>query len=69
MKCKNCGADYPMKNLECPYCQTSNSLGKMWQKEAAKALSEVEIANAQYKEKVPYIVMERCTKGILSMVV
>lgn len=65
MKCKNCGADYPMKNLECPYCQTSNSLGKMWQKEAAKALSEVEIANAQYKEKVPYIVNSLLRRSVL----
>lgn len=30
MKCKSCGADYKLREPECPYCGRENKLGKYW---------------------------------------
>lgn len=30
MKCKSCGADYKLRDSECPYCGRENTLGKIW---------------------------------------
>lgn len=30
MKCKSCGADYKLRDPECPYCGRENKLGKYW---------------------------------------
>lgn len=33
MKCKSCGADYKMREPECPYCGRENKLGKYWSRQ------------------------------------
>lgn len=30
MKCKSCGAEYKLRDPECPYCGRENKLGKYW---------------------------------------
>lgn len=37
MKCKNCGANYKTRELKCPYCNTENLIGKIWQAERSQA--------------------------------
>ena len=37
MKCKNCGANYKTRELKCPYCNTENLIGKVWQSERSQA--------------------------------
>lgn len=37
MKCKNCGANYKTRELKCPYCNTENLIGKIWQTERTQA--------------------------------
>lgn len=36
MKCKNCGANYKTRELKCPYCNTENFIGKIWQAERSR---------------------------------
>ena len=40
MKCKNCGAQYKTRELKCPYCNTENIIGKIWQSERSQAEME-----------------------------
>lgn len=44
MKCKNCGSNYPTRQLQCPYCGTENFLGKIWQREISDAEKEFDAA-------------------------
>ena len=37
MKCKNCGAQYKTREVKCPYCNTENLIGKIWQTERTQA--------------------------------
>lgn len=37
MKCKNCGGNYKTRELECPYCNTENALGKIWMVKRSEA--------------------------------
>lgn len=37
MRCKNCGANYKTRELKCPYCNTENIVGKLWQSERTQA--------------------------------
>ena len=48
MKCKNCGAQYKTRELKCPYCNTENLIGKIWQTERSQA----EMAYEEEKKKV-----------------
>lgn len=41
MKCTGCGANYPSRELACPYCGTPNPRGRAWQRERQAAESEV----------------------------
>ncbi len=42
MKCKSCGADYKLKDKECPYCGSQNQLGKYWSRQERKAQKDYE---------------------------
>lgn len=52
MKCKNCGANYKTRELKCPYCNTENVVGKLWQTERTRA----EIDYEKEKGKVGKII-------------
>lgn len=52
MKCKNCGANYKTRELKCPYCNTENIVGKLWQTERTMA----EIDYEKEKGKVGKII-------------
>ena len=52
MKCKNCGANYKTRELKCPYCNTENVVGKLWQTERMRA----EIDYEKEKGKVGKII-------------
>ena len=47
MKCKNCAANYKTRELKCPYCNTENLMGKLWQVERTQA--ELEYENEKKK--------------------
>ncbi len=40
MKCRNCGAHFRARELDCPYCGTPNPKGAMWQRERQAAEAE-----------------------------
>ena len=42
MRCKNCGANYKTRELKCPYCNTENLIGKIWQAERSQAEKDYE---------------------------
>lgn len=52
MKCKNCGANYKTRELKCPYCNTENIVGKLWQTERTQA----ELDYEKEKNKVGKII-------------
>ena len=53
MKCKNCGAHYKTRELKCPYCNTENLIGKIWQSERSQA----ELDYEEEKKKVGKILL------------
>ena len=42
MKCKNCGANYSSRDLQCPYCDTPNPRGVLWYHQRTQAQSDYE---------------------------
>lgn len=42
MKCKSCGADYKMREPECPYCGSENKIGKYWSRQEKTAQRQYE---------------------------
>lgn len=70
MKCKNCGADYRLRQLRCPYCETENLLGRMWLIKRTDTIKKVEAEQRAAKKKfVPYVVSKTVNRLILFMVV
>ena len=45
MKCKNCGANYPSRELACPYCGTANPMGRMQKQQRERAEADYEMAS------------------------
>lgn len=52
MKCKNCGANYPMRELQCPYCGTLNARGLRQKQQREKAYSDFEKASTEEVGKI-----------------
>ena len=42
MNCKNCGGEYRLRDLQCPYCGTENVIGRVWMKQRTEAELEYE---------------------------
>lgn len=67
MKCKNCGANYKTRELKCPYCNTENIVGKIWQAERSQA--ELDYENEKKKiGKIllsPYMINRLLNRTIL----
>ena len=70
MKCKNCGAQYKTRELKCPYCNTENIIGKIWQTERSQAEMEYE----EEKKKVgkvlfsPYMADRLLSRAIVVLI-
>ena len=70
MKCKNCGANYKTKELKCPYCNTENLIGKIWQSERSQA----ELDYEEEKKKVgktllsPYVANRLLNRTIIILI-
>ena len=70
MKCKNCGAQYKTRELKCPYCNTENLIGKIWQTERTQAELEYE----EEKKKVgkvlfsPYMADRLLSRAIVVLI-
>ena len=70
MKCKNCGAQYKTRELKCPYCNTENLIGKIWQTERSQAEMEYE----EEKKKVgkvlfsPYMADRLLSRAIVVLI-
>ncbi len=47
MKCKNCGANFPIRELNCPYCNTVNPKGWLQKIELDRANAELEATQAK----------------------
>ena len=45
MKCKNCGANFPLKELNCPYCGATNIKGWVQKRDKERAEAEYESAS------------------------
>ena len=65
MKCKNCGANYPTRELKCPYCGTENLLGRIWMSEVTDAEIIFEQERAKAKKGLPLFVMNRVINRVL----
>lgn len=53
MKCKNCGGNYKTRELKCPYCNSENFIGRIWQTERTQA----ELDYLSEKEKTGKIIL------------
>jgi len=70
VKCKNCGANYKTKELKCPYCNTENLIGKIWQTERTQAELDYE-AEKQKVGKVllsPYMAERLLNRAIIILI-
>ena len=53
MKCKNCGANFPTKEVCCPYCGTLNPKGKRWADRMDQAEREYRETREQVIKELP----------------
>ena len=71
MKCKNCGADFPAKELRCPYCGTPNPKGRLWADRRERAEQKYEATRQQVERELPLSVAYRVAgriRGILALI-
>ena len=59
MKCKNCGANYPMREMRCPYCGTVNARGLRQQCQLERADEDLEKAETEGLEKIQLRMVNR----------
>lgn len=59
MKCKNCGANFPMRELNCPYCGTPNPKGKRWADQMNRAEREYQATRQRVEKELPLQVAYR----------
>lgn len=59
MKCKNCGANFSARELNCPYCGTPNPKGKRWADQMDRAEREYRAAREQVTKELPLQVAYR----------
>ncbi len=65
MRCKNCGAHYRTMQLSCPYCDTENILGRIWQKQRTDAELEYEKTSAKIGRITNPFVLNRVLSRII----
>lgn len=65
MRCKNCGAHYRTLQLACPYCDTENLLGRIWQKQRSDAELEYERTSSAVNKVTNPFVLNRVLNRIL----
>lgn len=62
MRCKNCGADYPMRELRCPYCGQANPKGLFQKMQREQAETDYQRANTtvgQMRRRMANRIMNR----------
>lgn len=47
MKCKNCGGNFPSRELRCPYCGAENTRGRLWKQQRDRADRDLETARRE----------------------
>lgn len=67
MKCKACGADYKLRDLECPYCGRENRLGKYWNWQESTAQKRYEGTKKDVLKSGPLYVIDKVLNGILAV--
>ena len=66
MICKNCGANYKLRELRCPYCGTENGLGRIWLMRRNETIKRFEAEKREAKQRfVPYVVSKLVNRLIL----
>lgn len=69
MKCKNCGANYKTRELECPYCHTENIIGRIWKVKRSEAELDYERARREMgKKSSPYVLDRVLTRAIVIII-
>lgn len=59
MKCKSCGANFPAREVRCPYCGTPNPKGMRWADRMDEAEREYRQTRDQVKKELPLQVAYR----------
>lgn len=59
MKCSNCGGHYKTIELKCPYCETPNFVGKIWQVQRSEAQQDYERVKKETGKRMPAYVLNR----------
>ena len=66
MKCKNCGANYMLRELKCPYCGTENAIGRIWHAQRTEAELEYERRRIAEGRKInPYVTTRALSRIII----
>ena len=66
MKCKNCGGNYKLLELRCPYCETENVAGRFLIMKRTDAIKRFEAEQKEAKKKyVPYVLSKLVNRVIL----
>ena len=66
MKCKNCGANYMLRELKCPYCGTENAIGRIWHAQRTEAELEYEKKRIAEGRKIsPYVTTRALSRIII----
>lgn len=65
MNCKNCGANYQSKELNCPYCGSANAKGESWFARRQAAREEHESNLRKYGATVKMITYDRIINRII----
>lgn len=64
MKCKNCGANFSLREVSCPYCGTPNPRGKRWADRMSQAEQEYRQTRDQVKKELPIQVAYRVAGSV-----
>lgn len=67
MKCKNCGSNYPTRELRCPYCGTENKKGVLWAMRREQAEADYRAAEAEVRRKLPIEIADGVANRLLAV--
>ncbi|MCR4926508.1 MAG: hypothetical protein K5927_00885 [Lachnospiraceae bacterium] len=70
MECKNCGANYRLRELRCPHCETENLVGRIWLMRRTDTIKKIEEEQRAAKKRfVPYVASKLVNRLILLLIV
>ena len=70
MECKNCGANYRLRELRCPHCETENLVGRIWLMRRTDTIKKIEEEERAAKKRfVPYVASKLVNRLIILLTV